>query len=217
MKPNMKKIRRTIIIDSIVLLIIHVGLRIIRSVVENPPADINWEKLESYFVYILLIALIRFAIAWVFPLFIGKDPIRRGAGGGVTIPITKLGLLLLAFIVYMFVLTPFHELVQEIKERIRKTDRASLKASSRPFVERYSVKTGIKEIVREPSAKSLRRRFGILNATKKASAARLAPKNQATMTSRTKPRIRLNRVAAPMIPAFRIRLSAGFFCEAGFI
>jgi len=85
--------------------------------------------------------------------------------------------------------------------RSHHADLANLKASSRPRLYRYSVKTGIKEIVKEPSAKRRRKRFGILKATKKASAASAAPKNHATITSLRNPRIRLNNVAAPTTPA----------------
>jgi hypothetical protein len=85
--------------------------------------------------------------------------------------------------------------------RSHQADLANLKASSRPRLKRHSVKTGIKEIVNEPSAKRRRKRLGIVKAIKKASAASPAPKNQATTTSRMNPRIRLSRVAVPTIPA----------------
>ena len=80
-------------------------------------------------------------------------------------------------------------------------DLAILKASSFPRFVRYSVKTGINAALKEPSAKSLLKRFGILNATKKASELNPAPKNQAMTTSLINPKIRLNNVADPTTPA----------------
>ena len=67
-------------------------------------------------------------------------------------------------------------------------------------------------MLREPSAKSLRKRFGILKATKNASAERPAPKNQAITISLIKPKIRLKTVAALTIPAaFATRLFSEIF------
>ncbi len=88
-----------------------------------------------------------------------------------------------------------------IMERSHMADLASLKASSLPLTVKYSVNTGINAMLREPSAKSLLSRFGILNATKKASALSPAPKNHAMTTSLIKPNTRLNKVAAPTTPA----------------
>ena len=80
-------------------------------------------------------------------------------------------------------------------------DLAISKASSFPRFVRYSVKTGINATLKEPSAKSLLKRLGILKATKKASEASPAPKNQAITTSLMKPKMRLNKVADPTTPA----------------
>jgi len=55
-------------------------------------------------------------------------------------------------------------------------DLANSKASSFPWFDRYSVKTGINDTLNEPSAKSLRIRLGIRKATKKASELSPAPK-----------------------------------------
>ena len=84
---------------------------------------------------------------------------------------------------------------------IRTDDLANRKASSRPLRVRYSEKTGMKDTVREPSANRRRKRLGIRKATKKASAARPAPKKPAMTTSLTNPSMRLSKVAAPTIPA----------------
>ena len=86
-------------------------------------------------------------------------------------------------------------------ERSLMADLAISKASSFPRFVRYSVKTGINATLKEPSAKSLLKRLGILKATKKASEASPAPKNQAITTSLTKPKMRLNKVADPTTPA----------------
>jgi hypothetical protein len=51
-----------------------------------------------------------------------------------------------------------------------------------------------------------RKRFGILNAIKKASAVALAPKRSAITMSRTKPRIRESKVAKLTDPAALIIL-----------
>jgi len=96
---------------------------------------------------------------------------------------------------------PRNETRTSIIERRVKATPASSTASSRDFFFRYSVKTGIKAMVRDPSAKSRLKRLGILKATKKASVARPAPKNPATTTSRRKPNIRLRKVAAPTTQA----------------
>ncbi|MBA7694017.1 hypothetical protein ES703_102617 [subsurface metagenome] len=71
---------------------------------------------------------------------------------------------------------------------------ATSKASFLVFVVRYSVKTGINAMVREPSAKSRLSRLGMRRATKKASAAMPEPKRLAITISRTRPRIRLRKV-----------------------
>jgi hypothetical protein len=65
----------------------------------------------------------------------------------------------------------------------------------------YSVKTGIKAELNEPSAKRRLNRLGILKAAINASELNPAPKNQAITASRIKPKMRLVRVAAPTTPA----------------
>ena len=98
-------------------------------------------------------------------------------------------------------MTPASEMTTRMTDRSVKATRASSKASSRDFVLRYSVKTGTKAIVSEPSANRRLSRFGIRKATKKASVARPAPKKRATMTSRMKPKTRESIVASPTTPA----------------
>jgi len=97
--------------------------------------------------------------------------------------------------------TPSKATAAKTKVRSHQADLANLKASSRPRLKRHSVKTGTKEMVNEPSAKRRRKRLGMVKAMKKASDASPAPKNQATTTSRMNPKMRLNRVAAPTVPA----------------
>ena len=87
---------------------------------------------------------------------------------------------------------------------------ANFHASSLPFVVRYSVKTGTTAAPKDPSPKSLRRRLGILKATKKASAAIFVPKRLAMIISRTNPRIRLIKVAPPTAPVARATCSLSF-------
>jgi len=83
---------------------------------------------------------------------------------------------------------------------------------------RYPVKTGIKAMVREPSANRRRKRFGILKATKKASVAGPAPKNPAITISRIKPNTLLNRVASPTThAAFTTRVFSVSFCGIKFL
>src|SRR5262245_17616280 len=53
----------------------------------------------------------------------------------------------------------------------------------------------------DPSANNSRSRLGIRYATKKASAAGVAPKSLANTISRINPRTRLEKVATPIIPA----------------
>jgi hypothetical protein len=74
------------------------------------------------------------------------------------------------------------------------------------FVARYSENTGIKEMVRDPSANRRLKRFGILNATKKASVTIPEPNRLAMTISRTKPNIRLKKVKNPTTPAALFRL-----------
>ena len=88
-----------------------------------------------------------------------------------------------------------------IRDSIVNTIRASSNASSLLFSVKYSVKTGMKAMVRDPSAKRRRNRFGIRRATKKASAAIPEPNKVAITISRTSPRIRLRSVKNAMTPA----------------
>ena len=66
---------------------------------------------------------------------------------------------------------------------------------------RYSVNTGMKAEDMDPSANNSRRRLGMRKATKKASAAGVAPNSRANTMSRMKPRMRLDNVATPTTPA----------------
>ena len=91
-----------------------------------------------------------------------------------------------------------------------KTTRASKNASCFDLFCRYSVKTGIKETVREPSAKSLLKRLGIRKATKNASADMPEPKNLAISMSLANPRILLRKVKMPTTPAALVTRSFSF-------
>jgi len=86
---------------------------------------------------------------------------------------------------------PARVTITKIMESVVSTTLAKSKASFLVLRVRYSVNTGIKAMVRDPSAKSRRKRLGIRNATKKASAAIPEPKSAAKTISRTRPRIRL--------------------------
>ena len=86
-------------------------------------------------------------------------------------------------------------------DRMVKALEASSSASSLVFFCRYSVKTGTKEMVREPSPKRRLSILGIRKATQKASVIQLAPNRAAITMSRTTPKTRLTMVAAPTIPA----------------
>jgi len=88
-----------------------------------------------------------------------------------------------------------------IQTRKVKTIRASKKASSLDLFCKYSVKTGIKDTVSEPSAKSLLKRLGIRKATKNASADIPEPKKLAMSISLANPRILLRKVKIPTTPA----------------
>ena len=106
--------------------------------------------------------------------------------------------------------------IARIVSRIDKNliaDLPSSKASSLPLFVKYSVNTGIKEILRDPSAKSLLKRLGILKATKNASELSPAPKNHAITTSLIKPKMRLSKVAEPTTPAaFVTRVFSSNIC-----
>ncbi len=80
--------------------------------------------------------------------------------------------------------------------RVRRVNTilASSKASFLVLVAKYSVKTGIKAMVREPSAKRRLSRLGIRNAATKASIVMPVPKKNARTMSRTRPRMRLRKV-----------------------
>jgi len=75
---------------------------------------------------------------------------------------------------------------------------------------KYSVKTGIKDTVSEPSAKSLLKRLGIRKATKNASADIPEPKKLAMSMSLTNPRILLRKVKIPTTPAALVTRSFSF-------
>ena len=69
----------------------------------------------------------------------------------------------------------------------------------------------------DPSANNSRSKLGIRYATKKASAAAVAPNRLASTMSRINPRMRLAKVAAPITPAALTteRVSSCAFVEAG--
>jgi hypothetical protein len=94
------------------------------------------------------------------------------------------------------------------KVRVNKTTPAMVKAiwvsslvSSSDLRVIYSVYTGMKEMVKDPSPTKRLHRLGILKATKKASAAIPVPKKLAMTISLKKPRIRLRKVPIPMMEA----------------
>jgi hypothetical protein len=94
------------------------------------------------------------------------------------------------------------------KVRANKTTPAMVKAiwvsflvSSSDLWVIYSVYTGMKEMVKDPSPTKRLHRLGILKATKKASAAIPVPKKLAMTISLRKPRIRLRKVPIPMMEA----------------
>ena len=87
--------------------------------------------------------------------------------------------------------------------RNRKVTRTRWFASSFPFFVWYSVSTGTKAEDIDPSAKSSLRRFGMRKATKNTSDVPVAPKKRARIISRTKPRMRLMKVAMDITPAAR--------------
>ena len=107
--------------------------------------------------------------------------------------------------------TPIRETTTRIIDRAVKMMLASSMASSLDFFVRYSVKTGTKATVSDPSPRRRRRRFGIRKATKKASEAAPAPKNAATTMSRMNPKMRLSMVAMPTTPAALASLACSAF------
>ncbi len=82
-----------------------------------------------------------------------------------------------------------------------KTSADSLRAASTPSASIRFAKIGTKAALNAPSAKSRRKRLGNLKATTKISAKGPAPKDAAISTSRRNPRIRLIKVAAPVVAA----------------
>jgi hypothetical protein len=94
------------------------------------------------------------------------------------------------------------------KVRANKTTPAMVKAicvsslvSSSDLWVVYSVYTGMKEMVKDPSPTKRLQRLGILKATKKASAAIPVPKKLAMTISLKKPTIRLRKVPIPIMEA----------------
>ena len=122
----MTRIKRSLIIDAIILLGIHIGYRYIASVIDDPPVDVDWIKLEAYLAYIIIVVFFRFAVAWVLPLFRGKDPIRidKFGGGGTSIPLKKVIPLIIAIIVYSFVISPFDDLSRQIKGKMETSENS---------------------------------------------------------------------------------------------
>ena len=89
------------------------------------------------------------------------------------------------------------------ENRVTMSWRPNAQASASPRFSRYSVKVGTKADDMAPSANRSRSRFGIRNATLKASVARPAPNSVAITCSRTSPSTRDSSVAAPTVPARR--------------
>ena len=78
---------------------------------------------------------------------------------------------------------------------------ASCQNSSFEWLVLYSVSTGTKAEFAAPSPTRSRSILGMVKAITNAWAGPVVPKNLAIMQSRTKPRMRLKKVAPPMIPA----------------
>ena len=95
---------------------------------------------------------------------------------------------------------PRRVIVKRITRSVENTALANFQASSFDFVVKYSVKSGINAAESAPSPRSLLNKFGILNATKKASVAKPAPKIFAITISLIKPKIRLKNVPLLIIP-----------------
>jgi hypothetical protein len=93
---------------------------------------------------------------------------------------------------------------------VRRKPRVRLKvlAASALLCESEEENVGANADVRAPSATKLLNRFGILNATKKASAKREAPRIRATSRSRTKPKTRLSKVRRETIAVPRSSIIA---------
>jgi hypothetical protein len=77
---------------------------------------------------------------------------------------------------------------------VKTLERNSL-VVARSFSRRYALKVGMKATDMDPSAKSRRNRFGIKNATEKASERALVPKRLALTISLRRPRIREIKVS----------------------
>ena len=85
------------------------------------------------------------------------------------------------------------------------SDNASeAKASGAFFSVTFFERSGIKAVLKAPSAKSRRNMFGNVKATKKASATGPAPRKIAISISRMKPSIRLHKVQRPTTEKFCI-------------
>ena len=82
------------------------------------------------------------------------------------------------------------------------------RTASRPPFSRVSANTGTKACAKAPSANSRRKKFGILNATKNASALPLAPIKLASITSRNRPKMRESMVAPPTTALERTNLES---------
>ena len=87
------------------------------------------------------------------------------------------------------VITPIAEIMKSIPARV------PLVLAMRPFRSwsprsLYSAKTGMKACEKAPSANNLRKKFGILKATKNTSVPKPAPNKRAITISRMKPRLR---------------------------
>ncbi len=99
--------------------------------------------------------------------------------------------------------------VHKINIRYVNVDLANKKASFFPSFRYMFLKRGTNAMVSEPSAKRRRIRFGILNATKKASAKGPVPRVYATTTSLRNPKILLKNVAPAITDVFFIMFDIG--------
>ena len=81
----------------------------------------------------------------------------------------------------------------KVKKSIKIVNLVKTEAAKIPFFLAWA-KLGINACVKEPSPKSLRNKFGSLNATKNISLQIPAPSTEAVIRSRTKPKMRETKI-----------------------
>jgi hypothetical protein len=95
-------------------------------------------------------------------------------------------------------ITPMSVMANNTTAKVPATSSTRARTSSCERLCLYSLITGTKAWLKEPSANRRRRKFGILNATSQASMKALAPKAAAKTISRASPVTRDIRVAKPV-------------------